>query len=125
MFSSCFWENARQEIDATGQIFILPDFPPKVSTDLHWLDSLPAQHRGFPQHHPQHHVQTVAEMTKTCVSGEKQPNKSLPDVCNTNLRNTELTGAADACVAFPSQAGETAKLVAEAGVWHFDAASCS
>lgn len=112
MFSRCFLENARQEIDATGQIFILPDLPPKASTDLHWLDSLPAERRGFPRHRPQQHVQSMAEMTEMCASVEKQTNKSLPDVCNTNLRNTELTGEADACVALPSQAGEAAKLVA-------------
>lgn len=65
----------------------------------------------------------MAEMTKICASVEKQTNKSLPDVCNTNLRNTELAGEADPCVALPSQAAEAAKLVAEAGAWYFDAAS--
>lgn len=64
-------------------------------------------------------------MTKMCASVEKQTSKSLPDVCNTNLRNAELTGAADARVALPSQAGEAVKLVAETGAWYFDAASCS
>lgn len=111
-------ENARQEIDATGQIFILPDFPPKASPDLHWLDSLPAEHRGFPQH-----VQSMAELTKMRASAERQTNESLPDVCNANLRNTELTGEADARVALPIQAGDAAKPVAEAGAWYFDAAS--
>lgn len=40
-------------------------------------------------------------MTKTC--GKKQTNKSLPDVCNANLRNAEHTGEADARVALQAR----------------------
>lgn len=65
----------------------------------------------------------MAEISKMYASVEKQINKSLPDVCNTNLRNTGLTGEPDARVGFPSQPREAAKLVAEAGVGYFDAPS--
>lgn len=41
-FSKCLLENIKQEIDATGQIFILPSSLTKTSTDLLWLDWLPA-----------------------------------------------------------------------------------
>jgi len=73
-----------------------------------------------PRQRPQQHVQSTAEMTEMHARVEKQTSTSLPDVCNTNRRNAELTGDADTRVALPSQAGEAAKLAAEAGPWYFD-----
>lgn len=71
-FSSCVLENARQEIGATGQIFILADFPPKASPDLPWLDWLPAEHgaprppRSIPSRNDEMCVRWKSKQTAAC-----------------------------------------------------------
>lgn len=53
-------------------------------------------------------------MTKTC--GKKQTNKSLPDVCNANLRNAEHTGETNARVALQARLEKLPSLEQEPGI---------